>query len=69
MNPVNTVVRQWTYLVGLLRAGRAHLTDGILGTKDGKLAVLCPACPCPGVNLAPEWETQDEYVLFCSTVL
>lgn len=39
----------------LKRAGRGH--DGISATKMGECAVLCPACPHPGINLPKNWET------------
>ena len=25
---------------------------------DGSMAVFCPACPQPGVNLPPDWKTR-----------
>ena len=33
------------------RGGRAHDVHGIKGTPEGGLALSCPACPRPGVNL------------------
>jgi hypothetical protein len=53
--PVSLVVRMWRDLVALKRAGRAHDTSGIDGTQPGGLAMLCPACPCPGYNLPDNW--------------
>ncbi|KAG2746300.1 hypothetical protein P692DRAFT_201840978 [Suillus brevipes Sb2] len=41
----------------LKRAGRAHDVRGVLGMKPGELAVPCPACPQPGRNLPPGWES------------
>ena len=29
-------------------------------TRDGELAILCPACPWPNVNLLKEWKEQDK---------
>ncbi len=60
------VVAQWRYLKRLKRAGRAHDPTGIAGTKQGELAVQCPACPHPDINLPPNWEDVSEdlqYVL------
>ncbi|KAG1733204.1 uncharacterized protein EDB91DRAFT_1251446 [Suillus paluster] len=36
--------------------------DGILSTKEGELAVLCPACPQPGRNLPQDWENAPPNV-------
>ncbi|KAL0571417.1 hypothetical protein V5O48_010552 [Marasmius crinis-equi] len=46
---------QWRHLKMLKRAGRGHEPDGIANTKDGDLAILCPSCPRPGVNLPEGW--------------
>ena len=45
--------------------GRSYDHSGIGGTSARELAVLCPACPIPSVNLPPNWRTAgkaDEYV-------
>ena len=42
------------------RAGRGHDPRGIDGTKPGELAVECPACPRPGVNLPKDWADAPE---------
>ncbi|KAJ7631946.1 hypothetical protein DFH06DRAFT_1337469 [Mycena polygramma] len=63
-------MRQWRHLLMLKRAGRANDGDRLVAeTKPGELAVVCPACPQPGVNLPEGWEsaTGDErflYILF-----
>lgn len=44
----------------LKRAGRGHDNRGVDGTKPGELAVVCTACPCPGINLPDGWEDADE---------
>ncbi|KAG0692573.1 hypothetical protein DFH29DRAFT_1008433 [Suillus ampliporus] len=49
--------RQYRHLLALKRAGRAHNVRGVLGTKPGELAVPCPACPQPGRNLLPGWDS------------
>jgi hypothetical protein len=56
MNAVNTIVRRWQYLVALMRGGEAHTPRGSAEMEDGKLAILCPACPCPGYNMPDDWE-------------
>ncbi len=35
--------------------GCGHKPGGIQGTKQGKLALHCPACPQPSINLPPDW--------------
>jgi hypothetical protein len=40
----------------LKRAGRAHDPGGSAATKSGELAITCPACPDPAVNLPSDWE-------------
>ena len=50
------MVRQWRHLKMLKRAGRGQDLTGVAGTQRGELAVECPACPKPGVNLPDGWE-------------
>lgn len=38
------------------RAGRGNIPGGLLLTGAGDLALACPACPIPGVNLPENWE-------------
>ncbi|RDX39929.1 hypothetical protein OH76DRAFT_1366991 [Lentinus brumalis] len=54
------VVAQWRFLKRLKRAGRAHDPTGIPGTQAGELAVECPACPHPDINLPPNWEDVSD---------
>ncbi|KAF7325218.1 CxC2 domain-containing protein [Mycena kentingensis (nom. inval.)] len=49
------VARQWRHLHLLKRAGRGHDKYGVVGTGPGELAIRCPACPRPGVNLPEDW--------------
>ncbi|KAF7795561.1 hypothetical protein EIP86_006723 [Pleurotus ostreatoroseus] len=53
-------VREWKHLKMLKRAGRGHDPSGIPGTKPGDLAVICPACPHPGINLPDDWDNVPE---------
>ena len=39
----------------LKRAGRGHDDGGASATKRGELAVLCPLCPWPHMNLPANW--------------
>ena len=49
----------------LKRGGRSYDASGVDGTSPGELAVLCPACPIPSINLPPNWKSagrDSEYV-------
>ncbi|KAG1897503.1 uncharacterized protein F5891DRAFT_957124, partial [Suillus fuscotomentosus] len=46
---------QYHHLIAHKQAGHAHNISGILGTKSGELAIICPAYPQPGKNLPPDW--------------
>nr|GAT52430.1 predicted protein [Mycena chlorophos] len=50
------ISRQHAHLLLLKRGGRAYDRYGVLGTGPGELALRCPACPRPGVNLPEGWE-------------
>ncbi|KAF7972344.1 hypothetical protein HWV62_18114 [Athelia sp. TMB] len=54
------MIRQWRNLKMLKRAGRGHDPEGIASTAEGQCAVLCPACPQPGKNLPPGWDTAPQ---------
>ncbi|KAK0458061.1 uncharacterized protein EV420DRAFT_1620865 [Desarmillaria tabescens] len=49
------VMREWRHIRALKRFGRGHESSGIQGTKQGELALRCPACPQPSINLPPDW--------------
>jgi hypothetical protein len=60
------MVRMWRNMKLLIRGGRAHDPTGVNGTREGELAVVCPACPIDGVNLPENWKDapQDkQYVI------
>ena len=50
------VIREFRFVLDLLRHGRAHdpQPDRIKVTRQGALALKCPACPHPGINLSPD---------------
>lgn len=59
------MAREWLHLKMLKRAGRAHFLSGVKGTQPGELALVCPACPHPGINLPTDWKEcppADRYV-------
>jgi hypothetical protein len=51
------MLRMWRHLRLLKRGGRSYDPTGINGTPPGGLAVLCPACPIPSINLPPNWQS------------
>ncbi|KAI0060333.1 hypothetical protein BV25DRAFT_1783282, partial [Artomyces pyxidatus] len=54
------MARQWRHIMMMKRAGRGHDPEGIEGTKPGECAVMCPACPHPGINLPEDWEAAPK---------
>lgn len=36
---------------------RSYDSSGVEGTSPGELAVLCPACPLPSINLPTNWRS------------
>ncbi|KAJ7711071.1 hypothetical protein B0H16DRAFT_1745484 [Mycena metata] len=61
------MVRQWRHIKLLKWAGRAHDPSGVNGMRSGALAIECPACPHPAVNLAPGWENappEDKFLYY-----
>ncbi|KAF7308831.1 CxC2 domain-containing protein [Mycena kentingensis (nom. inval.)] len=53
------MARQYRHLFLLKRRGRGHALSGIKGTAPGELALRCPACPRPGINLPDNWENAS----------
>jgi hypothetical protein len=47
--------RQWRDIQGRMENGLGH-EGGPSG--DGSMAVFCPACPQPGINLPEDWKTK-----------
>ncbi len=54
--PTMRCLTQWRHLKALKRGGRAHSNEGASGTLNGELAILCPSCPHPGINLPTDWD-------------
>lgn len=53
--PTMHCLNQWRHLKALKQGGRGHDPTGVAGTSCGELAVLCPSCPRPGINLPEDW--------------
>ena len=47
----------WRHIRMLKRGGRSYDSTGIEGTSPGELAIVCPACPIPSINLPPNWHS------------
>lgn len=47
---------QYRHLKLLMRGGRGHDSAGAAGTQPRELALMCPSCPHPGINLPEGWE-------------
>ena len=53
----------WRDLMAQVNSGLGHETQAEL--QPGSLAIFCPACPQPGVNLPPEWVNDPKrYAIF-----
>ncbi|ESK82358.1 hypothetical protein Moror_12214 [Moniliophthora roreri MCA 2997] len=51
------VTREWRHLKMLKRAGRGNNgMRSVNQTHPSELAIVCPACPHPGINLPDGWE-------------
>lgn len=56
------VVREFRHVKMMQRGGRGHAEGGIAATALGECAVLCAACPHPGINLPENWESFPDDV-------
>jgi hypothetical protein len=62
------MIREWRHLKMLKRSGHGHLKDE-LETQSHSCTLLCPACPLPGINLPPNWESapkEKRFLILCS---
>ncbi|KAF7325365.1 CxC2 domain-containing protein [Mycena sanguinolenta] len=62
--------REFRHLMLLKRGGRAvaYTASGVEGTQQGELAIQCPACPRPDVNLPTGWENASPEDRFLYTL-
>ncbi|KAN0124687.1 hypothetical protein V8E53_002258 [Lactarius tabidus] len=51
--------RQWRDLRNRMECGLGHRKD-VEPVADGSMAIFCPACPQPGINLPKDWKAQPE---------
>ncbi|KAK7680044.1 hypothetical protein QCA50_016990 [Cerrena zonata] len=52
------IMREWRNLQSRKRAG-IFGKDANKEISPGGLALFCPACPQPGINLPPDWKTDE----------
>lgn len=52
------MVREYRHIKMVKRSGRGHNLHGVKGATAGEMAILCPACPQPGINLPFGWEDE-----------
>ncbi|KAH9041917.1 hypothetical protein EDB83DRAFT_2228119 [Lactarius deliciosus] len=50
--------RQWRDIKSRMEQGLGHQSEDT--ALDGSLAIFCPACPQPGINLPNDWKTRYE---------
>ncbi|THU82072.1 hypothetical protein K435DRAFT_692249, partial [Dendrothele bispora CBS 962.96] len=69
--PLRRMTTQWRHLKLLKRGGRAQENDPerVLHTKDGELAVRCPSCPYPGLNIPMDLSQVPKEFWFLYRVL
>lgn len=48
--------RCWRWLKKLKWAGLGHTDANLTETSSGELAIFCPTCPQPGINLPADWK-------------
>ncbi|KAG2047693.1 hypothetical protein BDR06DRAFT_985080 [Suillus hirtellus] len=60
----NTRLKIPKHIKLMKQAGRGNVMGGIYKTQPGTLAVKCPACPHPGINLLEDWNKVDESMKF-----
>ena len=63
--PTMRCLTQWRHLKALKQRGRGHDPSGAEGTVNGGLAIPCPSCPHPGINIPSRWKDlpdEKQYV-------
>ncbi|KAJ7357933.1 hypothetical protein DFH08DRAFT_648781, partial [Mycena albidolilacea] len=62
------ICRKYRHVMSLKRGGRGHNAGGAEATKPGELAIRCPACPRPGINLPKDWDKASKEDRFIYTL-
>ena len=50
--------RAWRDIIARIQSGYGHEASDQIA--PGGLAIFCPACPQPGINLADGWEDDEQ---------
>jgi hypothetical protein len=51
------VSRAWRDIIARIQAGFGHCAEEQVAPGD--LAIFCPACPQPGINLPTDWKDDE----------
>jgi len=66
-NEFRRMTRLWRWMKKLKWAGYGHNGKSTTAIKAGELAIFCPACPLPGINLPADWKDDvNRYVPICN---
>lgn len=63
------LARQWAFLQRVRRSGLGMDGKGLENARPGCLAVVCWACPRPGVNLPTGWQSSNTPYVCCLMTL
>ncbi|SJL18306.1 uncharacterized protein ARMOST_21892 [Armillaria ostoyae] len=67
--PFLWMVREYRHLLLLMHGGKGNEQDGATNVGSRELAMDCPACLQPGVNLPPDWQEKPAVTKFKYTKL
>ncbi|KAF9513002.1 hypothetical protein BS47DRAFT_1372636 [Hydnum rufescens UP504] len=65
----NTVMHKYHHLKMLKHGGHGHDPTRVEGTRNGKLAVLCPACPHLSINFPDDWANAPAHLKFLNSLM
>ncbi len=57
-NEFRRMSRLWRWMKKLKWSGFGHNDRRVDDVKDGELAIYCPACPQPGINIPADWKND-----------
>ncbi|GLB45063.1 hypothetical protein LshimejAT787_1901410 [Lyophyllum shimeji] len=56
--------RGWRWLKKLQWSGVGQAGKGINDVGEGELAIFCPTCPQPEINLPPDWQSDKNWKVY-----
>ncbi|KAF9030039.1 hypothetical protein BDZ89DRAFT_950058 [Hymenopellis radicata] len=62
--PFLRMIRQYRHVLLMMRGGKGFQLNGASNIKPGELALVCPACPIPDINLPENWESLPDQYLY-----